>query len=466
MINNDRIDVIGSFFSELDRQCMGYMVLRNYKEISEGKEKDVDILSATSDFNRLSDVFVKCVTAKGWVPIKIRVVKNGLYLNCVIGKKNTGISQDQRAIQIHVVSYISIKTSHLQTRVNGYTKRIWFHQVSIKREKVSQLEFNIPSDSWRLLFLVNNYRIKKKSSYLSEIFSLLNRGVVDKLGGTHEVVEKLLESKDNDGLIELAGYLYNHIVNKASYFEVSKEVSYLFLENIMSLFRGRGIIIIFSGPDGAGKSTTSRNLVEYLECGLGLSVYCFKDIAPVGHYFGRHLTRIQEIIRGVPSDLPTSTKQIQYRDREPRNKLTLWKVRRLSGLLFYIGQYYIGYIFLHIRTVFGQNIVIDTSIFDRFVKSHRPRFPWLEKIFVPLLPAGDAVFHLVASPDNIISRKPELSKSEIINYYKIMHEIFSLKSNEKIVFVKSDLGLDIACDEVNNIVVAHLSKKVCVIGKC
>jgi hypothetical protein len=61
--------------------------------------------------------------------------------------------------------------------------------------------------------------------------------------------------------------------------------------------------------------------------------------------------------------------------------------------------------------------LIETSPYDFFVKYHMPHFRILERILATLIPSPDITFVLTASADSIVSRKPELTVSEIQTYY-------------------------------------------------
>jgi hypothetical protein len=171
---------------------------------------------------------------------------------------------------------------------------------------------------------------------------------------------------------------------------------------------------------------------------------------------GSLIGKIQHSTRGV-SNKSNFELEHTHRDRKPNKGGSFsWKLRRLIGLLFILFQYPFFYFIARIRSYRGVTTVVDTSVFDRFVKAHRPRFKLLERIFCPLLPAGDLTFRLYASPKVINKRKPELTVDELEKYYTVMNHIFSLKSSSKIITIETESGAVRASQQVSEHVLNEL----------
>ena len=66
---------------------------------------------------------------------------------------------------------------------------------------------------------------------------------------------------------------------------------------------------------------------------------------------------------------------------------------------------------------------METSPYDIFVKRHRPVSRLLEAVFTPLIPRPSIGFLMEAEPVSIVNRKPELTLSEIVDYYNRLRTI-------------------------------------------
>lgn len=453
IIMDVRLTFLNTFFSELDAAGVWYVVLRNHEEIYAGIEKDIDMLCSPSDFKLTHTIFSKVCSENGHI-CNWNVSGKSLGLSTEATAFDRDLNTFSRGLSLHFVGFASVRNSYLKVKIPGYSLK--FRNDQIQRFKMAKdgLTFWMPSTDWQILFLLEKMQYKRKIGYKDKIVSLLF-DTSSKIG-TNNILRSLIhnslkeDSTTSERLLVVQKSL-KEINYSSNFVKAAKEWLWLGKENLSALVKKKGLIITFSGPDGAGKSTTKSHLINFLQDDVGLTVNSIKGFNRLNEpkLMGAVLTKAQYNVRGV-SKKSASELENSCRDREPKKGGSfLWKFRRLIGLLFIITQYPFFYFAGRVRTYLGVTTVVDTSVFDRFVKAHRPRFKLLEKIISPLLPSGDLTFRLYSSPEIINRRKPELTITELEEYYKAMDYIFSLKRKSNIKKIETHLGSKIASKEVN-----------------
>lgn len=441
-----RQELVVAVFDAFDKADLEVVVLRNHAGIADQTEKDIDALV---EFSRAQEVLAIiqgcCQRLPGWIVCYDYAFANNFMVTCAPSPNRILDASEPtpRAVRFHFCTYVSISTSEWSLKLKGWKQRVYAGEVPYRCLKIGSLVMNAPADSWQALLLANQLVKKDKIEY-RDALTALSRSLPAGLGERVSMICRT-SKLDRLALVEFNRNLIE-CLRSGRGFKLSRRLARMAAMVRLTgkyLTRRNGIIVQFSGPDGAGKSTARENTVAYLQGNLGLKVVGLRGLTPLNNVFGAQLTRLQEILRGVPK-VSADEKQRHHRDRRPKSqvKLTLWKCRRLLGLLFLVAQYYPGFLAARIRNHLGQSVVVDTAIHDRFVKAHRPRFPFLEKAVIPLLPKSDVIFQMVADPDAIVARKPELSAVEITEYYHTMNQIF--RGNPSVEHVSSDRGVDVA----------------------
>lgn len=176
------------------------------------------------------------------------------------------------------------------------------------------------------------------------------------------------------------------------------------LDTLKSFFRQRGLVITFSGVDGAGKSTVIAHTKRELEKKWRKNVV---------------------VIRHRPSLLPILSALTQGREkaeqkaaatlpRQGNNKSLLGSLLRFA---YYYTDYFFGQFYVYVRYVMCGNIVLyDRYYFDFINDSLRSniRLPkWLTKAGYRLLLQPHLNFFLYADAETILQRKKELDARAI-----------------------------------------------------
>jgi hypothetical protein len=178
-------------------------------------------------------------------------------------------------------------------------------------------------------------------------------------------------------------------------------------------------LIYLCGPDGSGKSTAADMISEFLsEAGLNhRRLYSLNQVVRYGIITtGWIFNKIRHTERGRLS-LREYKHSLSWHRRRPGMHPHIWRMRKRGFLAGAVVDMWFGWIRVQWLRRRGYVVLIETSPYDFFVKYHMPHFRILERILATLIPSPDITFVLTASADSIVSRKPELTVSEIQTYY-------------------------------------------------
>ena len=408
------------------------MVLRNLEQIELGVEKDIDLLVHPKDLAVVERNFREVAMSHEAILLTKNVGLGGLQVVAAFPNIT-----EEKPVQIHLVTYLTIKTDSMRSAVPGLSTKIAYHDIATEEAEILGNRIMVPASIWALLLSLQRLMVKPGPRYSGLVLDNLDAISDDEL---RQAVHHSVAKAEYGNIPHLSKRLLLSLGTRGGHIPaVISAVG----QTLSSMFRRKGIIVIFSGPDGAGKSTSTGICVSFLKEQLGLKVRHVKGLTLGSAKLNPAMMEVHKRLRGVPISVNNAKADLEYRDRQPNKGVAIWKARRLAGLLSYIVQYYPAYALARWRNLMGVTVVVDTSVFDRFVKSHRPRFRWLENWVVPILPAGDVIFQLKADPVAINLRKPELTVMEIKEYYEVMNNIISCKSSA-IRVIDTGTGVDAA----------------------
>jgi len=193
-----------------------------------------------------------------------------------------------------------------------------------------------------------------------------------------------------------------------------------YLDTVKQLVFSKGIIITFSGVDGAGKSTIIENITHEIE---------------------KRLRKPVKVLRHRPSVLPilsawTKGKVKAEQDsvnslpRQGTNKSFFSSLLRFS---YYFTDYVLGQFYVYFRYTFRGHIVLyDRYYFDFINDSKRSNIQLPKQIIkagYSLLLKPDLNFFLYADSNTILKRKKELDSNTITVLNEEYLELFGALRN-------------------------------------
>lgn len=245
-----------------------------------------------------------------------------------------------------------------------------------------------------LFYKLNNANIPTKYNYYQEILSnsinpldvQLYPYFVDEDYSKAHITKYIKQQKQNVGINGLKNSLY------------------YILDTLKSIITNRGMIITFSGVDGAGKSTVIDNLKYKIE---------------------KQLRKKVIVLRHRPSILPilsSWTKGKQQAEKDATNSLPRTGNNKsfISSLLrfgYYYTDYVLGQFIIQLKYVSrGYVVIYDRYYFDFINDSKRsniilPKFILKSAFMFLIKPKFN--FFLYADSEVILSRKKELDKETI-----------------------------------------------------
>lgn len=443
--------LLRDLFARLNADQIHYVVLRNFDRLPRHIGNDLDILVAPGDLAKfrlvVSDVFV----SHGLFPSTTAVEANGVALKGT-PIQNDETAEDAVAVRIHAQFWISFETSMLHRRTRGLSDKVFLADMQRDVRVQDGCEFFIPSELDQFVILFKQWSYKQKPEYREKLISLSSEPAVQEVFRS-ELSEPLTEDyilfrePASPKVTEILGRLVrarwgNFGLGRTlgGYASAAK----LYLSQVA--LRPAPILYL-AGPDGCGKTTTAKMVRELLK----------RSGVRHRHFYSMKKNLLRDLtffIRGLISgDDPRKvgrTRVVERRrfilseDVEDRDDGTkTWRFRKLTTLLISLNDIFICYLPVLFMRLRGDLIVIETSPYDLFIKYHMPRFERIEKFFSPLLPAPSLGLLLVADPDRIVARKPELNAVEIADYYERMTGILQTGDIEdRFVKIKSDDGLD------------------------
>lgn len=411
-------DLLVDVFVNLNRAETRYAVLRNYEGLPSRPGKDVDILVDRDCLQQIEDVLLRCFCKHHYFAVKSRASAWAFTLTGV------PIDSDERCtapVAFHVVTHISVKTSAIERFMTGVSKKIMFRHVHTRYVHQDGVDISVLADRDEFLALYIEFVKKRKQTYLEKLSSKVGadrvREWIQGVLGQDDPSQALFGGQDTAKIVDrLVRDLWVE-------YSVSEYVS-THLRVLMDLLRGGSSappLVYLSGPDGSGKTTLHRRLLSLMEA-LGVRCTSFKTVHFAVAFCTGVLGRARSaIVRGRYTSPDMHARDADppiSRERDRDTKQLRWRVRRHVGLLVaLLDAVIIGRVVVGIYRRLGYAVIVETSPYDIFVKRHRPVSRLLEAVFTPLIPRPSIGFLMEAEPVSIVNRKPELTLSEIVDYY-------------------------------------------------
>lgn len=205
------------------------------------------------------------------------------------------------------------------------------------------------------------------------------------------------------------------------------------------LFRPVGLSVCFLSPDGAGKSTVARKVIQLTDGAFhgAMSLYWRPRLLPS---MGR---------------LKFWNPSIESKENpDPHGHPPQFAVKSLVRFFYYLLDFVFGYIFLVYPAIVRKQLVcFDRYYYDYFVDMHRYRMSlpsWIPKVFSIFVPAPNLVFILSAPPAIMFARKQEILIEELERQHNVYHNLVMRLPN--CYLVDTNRPIDDVCNDIVEII--------------
>lgn len=165
--------------------------------------------------------------------------------------------------------------------------------------------------------------------------------------------------------------------------------------------KNKGLMVVFEGTDGSGKTTIIDNLSNFLD----------------GRFVNEDIVYYHWRPGFIKSPNKNSNESTGVVCTDPHGKKPYSKLVSFGKYMYFNLDYIFGYFFdvcKHLKS--GKLVVFDRYYYDYFLDKQRYRLDISDtilKIFKPLIPRPDITFLLVGDAQTLYERKKEITVDEI-----------------------------------------------------
>lgn len=406
-------------FNRLNNSKIIYCVLRNYERLPETVGHDVDIWVHSRYEEKFQNILLTTAKDVGW-----EIVRYAPWLSIRGQGRYFFVRYDDKLRAIHIDCFVSIYCKGFNY-VNEHIleKSLFLHEKG----------FYVPSygvEASMLLLKDLLYEGKIKDKYRNRIIVCLERDVegfleaLDTLIG-REITTTLLEflkAKNWEEIENKRFIVWKALIKKAftkrPFFQIRQLWLYLYSRLKEHLFEDLGIFIVMIGPDGSGKTTISKALLE----SEGIN-----KLFQIKSYFHGRFSYIPELKKIIPSFIRKNEQQIiNYTETNIFSSEEASFIRAIIYPFYYSLDYMLGHFLIRRVRAYYSLAISDRYFYDYWIQKRYIKCPrWFLFVISKFIPKPDLAIYLKNRPEVIISRKKDLPLEEIKRQVKICEEIIN-----------------------------------------
>lgn len=394
---NPLAELLNLLFSRLKRENIIFALLRNYEELPERVENDIDIWVPKECGQKFDEILLECAASVGWHKVSrhprfgfksddffcFNKPFNTLHIDCwhEIRWRNIKISDDLVFIQ-HLQEWRS-KFSILSPGVEASISLIigLIYKGAVKEKYKQKIIDNSKKDKTGFMAALKKPYGTKLAN---EIFSAAACGDWDWL------------EKKRDYMILI---LVLRAIWKKPLSQIRQWFIYIKCFIIQYLHPRTGLFVVLIGPDGSGKTTTADMLLKS----------DVKRFFSSMLYYHGHFPFLPAL-----SALPILRKNRHPQTYKSVGNYTMHPFRAVVYPLYYGFNFFLGHLKVwRMRARYGF-IIFDRYFYDYLLQHIYARCPrWIIHAIMRVIPKPDVLIYLKCAPEMIHARKPELSIEEI-----------------------------------------------------
>jgi thymidylate kinase len=437
---------VKEFFQRLNQSDVVYCVLKNFTQLPEQSGRDVDLWIEERDINKCRQIMFEVAQDLGWdllaTSLRLRFINAGEYYFINNESTNQVWVLDLSAyLHWKGISYLDhrVLSKHIQTHPRGF--------------KIASPGLEAASLIFRgAMAGVIKDRDKPR---ITECLKSDPHSFLDVLQEpfSHQVAELILAAA-RDGNWDFLEHnmkifqktIFKRALLRHPFFQIKQWLRYY-----TAIWRNRlspthGFFITLLGPDGAGKTTIAKLLVES---------DALKNIFPRQKYFYR---RFEVPWKNLIHQIKRTGVRLDAEVRDDRSVVPMEPLKALIYAVYLACEYFTGHLFLRWWKSNAGLVVFDRYFYDYLVFEDFARCPWwLLFILAKIVPRPDALIYLQNDAATIYARKPERSIPEINRQIKICERLVARLPNS--FTINSSKAPEKMVGDIKNIIIRNLRER-------
>ncbi len=444
------------FFKELNKQKVTYCVLRNYEDLPYSFGRDVDMWVKKEDQIKIKKI--------------ISNIPNILNWDVIQDKSEHHIKEGSGAFIFSKSSSNELEVIRLEYSFHLYD---WRGVACIDGKIVSrhiimnERGFFIPSPGLEVAVtllkeIILSKKIKEK--YKKGIVYLLEKEpdvfikIIKKSFGkkTALIIYEMVR-KENWRFLEKHSTIFRLIITLKSlinrpFYQIKKFLAFIYNKVITRIFNSSnlslGFFIVLIGPDGSGKTTVSRKLIESQS---------IKRIFPGQKYYYRNFGIFPEIKKISKKVVGHTPKNIVY-SKDSNFKFSFF--RSVVYIVYYGFEYFFARILVKREKKKGTLIVFDRYFYEYFLQRAYNKCPrWIISFFEKIIVKPDLIVFLKNDSKVIYARKKDISLNEIENQNNLCQKIIDRNPGRGLI-IETNMDADAVAVEIQKSILSILKQRL------
>lgn len=440
-------EFLEGLFQKLELNHIIYCVLKNYAQLPEQPGRDIDLWIQERDFKKCRKIMFKVAQDLGWdflaASLRMRFLNAGEYYFIKRDDPNQLCVLDISAfLHWKGISYLDhrVLSKHIRTHRKGF-------KVASPGLEAASLIFR--GAMMGKIKNVDKPRIAEclkcdPQSFLEVLQEPFGRHCAETIleagrAGSWDFLEHNM--KDFQRTILKRALLHHPL------FQMRQWLRYYAAVWRARLRPTHGFFMTLLGPDGAGKTTITKLLVES---------EAIKNIfSKQKHFYRRFDVPWKKLVTSIKSSgLPRLEPEI----RNDRSVVPMKPLKAGVYAIYLAIEYLTGHLFLRWWKSNGGLVVFDRYFYDYLVFEDFALCPWWLLFFLAkIVPRPDAVIYLQNEATTIYARKPERSVPEIERQAKICERLVAGLPNG--FTINSSKVPEKIVDDIKHIIIRNLRKR-------
>jgi thymidylate kinase len=421
------------YFLELEKNKIQYCVIGNYEELPEYTENDVDFwVDDIQSSEKILFLLAKEVGLKLYMVNKTAIGSNN-YFYCVINDVLTIVKIDLMTETAYKSIFTIVTSKQIRDSRDKFKN---FYVANFEIEGVMHLLYPLVHQGK----CKEKYKAKLEKLIQNDLFCKKLEGSIGKQLAAE--IKGYIKVGNWDKVDGLSTKVKREVIKRTfGSFSLGKLLKYVkYTHSLLSkLFTKNGVVIGFTGIDGAGKTSIKEYLFDNSD------KYFTKNRKAQFYWRPFWLPRVATLLgsRGQKEVYDDAGKRKVKKDQT-------FFIKSYIKYFLYIVDFVIGQVkyFKVIHT--GGFVVFDRYHFDNIIYPERFGFTVNKKImrFIDkyFIPQPDVLFYFSANTETLYERKHEIDIDEINNQKMLYAE--EMAYNKSVVLISTDGTFDSSVNDV------------------